>query len=205
MSGEELIALSTAVYNKYYSKEKVLRDDLISEGVLAMLNAQDKFNDVGFNLLSTYFWTCAKNGMAQFIRRENKYREHVIAKDLSTIQEFVQATDDYVNDEEYLEGIEKVKCVGLKSSWSDRTKDMINEIFSGETQAVIAKRHGVSRQCVSSAFERVKKKATKVYSFIDGELVEKEKLNVQYKKTKQYGGANCGSAKRYEDEQGRGC
>lgn len=178
MCGEELIALSTAVFNRYYSREKELRDDLISEGILAMLNNESKFDGCGSKKMTTYMWISARNGMAKFIRKENKQREHIIPHDLSNIEQFVFYIEDEIEKNGYRECLEKVRQVGLDVKGAKR-RNIVNDILNGESQSDIGRKYGVKRQRVNEVFRRVKKRATDIYRYVDGGLVEKENFDVQ--------------------------
>ena len=44
MSGEKMIKIATAIYNKYFFRYSDIREDLINEGCLGLIKAAEKFN-----------------------------------------------------------------------------------------------------------------------------------------------------------------
>lgn len=73
---EPHLEMVKAIYNKYFSSYRWLRDDLIQEGNIALFKACQKFDASKGVKFATFAYKCIKNDMLLFLMQETKYSKY---------------------------------------------------------------------------------------------------------------------------------
>ena len=171
MSGETMIAMSTAVYNRFFKAYKDIREDLINEGVLGIVKGLEYF-DESRGALATFVWVCAKQYMLIYIKKEIKHR-NIIAKD--DVSDFI----NYIPDESAIlevpyDGKKEVeKLYSIADEFTGRRKDIAYDLISGKAPKELVEKYGLTKQRISQVYIGLKNKVLEKYDFDDGYLVEK--------------------------------
>ena len=171
IGADEIMAMATAVVNRYYGGERAQRRDLIGESVAGVLKACANYREESGCSFSTFAYKCAKNEVAMYLRRERKWKEMLSEKDVDL--EEVEAEgfmELFVSRPQ--ENIEKLKGI-VEMFKSDTDKAIVREILSGKKRALIAEDFGVSRQNVSRIFVKMKRIVRGKFKYEDGEVIER--------------------------------
>ena len=171
ISDGEIMAIATAVVNKYYKGERALRRDLIGESVAGVLKACASYRDDVGCKFSTYAYKCAKNEVATYMRRERKWRELMSEKDVDVDEIIGEDMSENLlfRQQENLDRLMAV-CRWFKK---DRDKVIVSEILSGKKISSIADEFGVSKQSISRVFVKMKKLVRIKFKYEDGEVIER--------------------------------
>lgn len=169
-SGDELMAIGTDIYNKWFKRFKCYRDDIIMEAVSGILRAEGKYDESKGYAFSTFVYKCAKNSVVAFLMRESRFSEIVADVDLDDV-DFMCECDFYVDDCDYAGGINKLK------EWADNLKPNMRAVainmLNGKKCQTIANEYGVSRQRISEISNRVKDKIRDNFRFVEGDVLER--------------------------------
>lgn len=166
LSVDDMYKLSTSVYNTYFKNCQCYRDDLISEGVYAIMLYKDKISDK-YEIVTTYIYKCIYYRMLMFYRKQKKHTDNCVSYDKFDfdISEFDDI--DKLNTETDIKEIKTVKTN------SDKKDKIINMLLNCETQKNVAKKMRVSAQYVNTVWKEYCEKINKMYKYSNGELVKK--------------------------------
>lgn len=169
---DEVMAIATAVVNKYYLGERALRRDLIGESVVGVLKACASYREDSGCKFSTYAYKCAKNEVATYMRRERKWRGLQSDKEVDFEDILVGGV---IDDGAFLlaqDGIDKLRVIEGRFK-SERDKAIMRDILSGKKRSLIAEEFGVSKQSISRVFVKMKRLARGAFRYEDGEVIER--------------------------------
>ena len=168
----EVVAIATAVVNRYFGGEDELREDLIGESVAGVLKACESFDGRRGGCFSTYAYKCAKNEVAMFMRRERKWRRLLSDKDVD-FEDVVGVSDrDVMRGGFPFGNIEKLRAVKAKFKSEDERR-IVDELLTGKKQTAVARDFGINRGKVSYVYSKVKKMANEMFVYEDGEVLER--------------------------------
>lgn len=176
IDGAEVLAIARGIASaRFRGVARDIRDDLVSEGVVAILEARGRYSAESGVKFSTYAWACAEKKMVEYYVREAK-RLGVEAED------FFETNCDLSYDGEYdvfnelknAELLEKMMgCVGRGRSVGVKRKILFH-LLEGEKMSGIAEQLGLSRQWVYKLFNQIKEEMLHKYTYKNGELKEVE-------------------------------
>lgn len=170
ISGEEVMAIARGVLRARFSRvaDKELREDLIMEGCVAVLEARNSFEDGRAKFL-TYAWKCADNKMLTFFNRERK----ICGAELFDYNDEVNGEEDIY----FLDSWKRINVVDVVLNNVGRVRDncdrIAKKIANCERQVDIAKDCGVTRQAVNRIMRKIKKNVLDKYTYCDGEIIHK--------------------------------
>jgi RNA polymerase sigma factor (sigma-70 family) len=159
-SGDEIMKMATAIYNKHFKCCYDLREDLISEGVLGIMSAINNYKREKGVKLSTYAWNMGKGKMMNFYNLEKERRANLtMMPDYEWLQDEGQDVKEQLFGKEMYDKVKKV-VGGLKTEeqW------ITNSICEGYSKEFIAKRLGVTNQAVCTRWKRLKAKIVREYN-----------------------------------------
>lgn len=171
-SGDELMAMGTDVYNKWFRGFSRWKEDIIMEAVAGLLKAEAKFDDsYGVSFL-TFGYKCARNKVNMYLRREKKFN-NLVADIEDEVFEKIK-DNSYDNCDKSISYSNNIKlvmsCVGVMKP---KYNAIANELIKGNAQNKVAEKYGVSRQRVCNIFNNIKKKVVEKYKCENGEMVER--------------------------------
>ena len=172
MESEEMVKLSTFVYNKYFNRYSGLREDLISEGLLGIVRGLPEYKEER-GKFGSYICACAKNSMLMFLMRELKYINNISNTEVETFYEILP--DERAGSEPQMGAkMQLEKLRGMTKGMKLRKQVLLNEILDCKTPKEIASAYGISKQRVSKVFLELKRKAQQKYKLVDNTMVDKE-------------------------------
>ena len=175
MKGENMIALATAVYNKYFTRFSDIRDDLINEGVLGIIKCEPFYSGDRGNF-ATFVWICAKRSMMIYLKKEYRHRRMIAKDEVETVYEFIP--DEKIGmDVPYDPDKELDKIRELTSGYKGKRKQIAEDLLRCERPKDLVDKYGLTKQRISQIYVDIKKKSNEKYEFKDGYLIEKEKYN----------------------------
>lgn len=172
MEAEEMVAIARAVFSAEFGKLGWMRDDLISEGVLGIVAGEKNYSDDRGMKESTYAWNCARGRMLAYYRKEKRHHEKFGVVSAEDVMAYEGEVDPRFFRLTQKEGVEKL-IEEMNDSGSEKTRAIVDDFISGDTQVKIAQRHGVSRQRVSELFRKLRKRVREKYKYEDGEIKER--------------------------------
>ena len=166
-----MIAMSTAVYNRYFKRYADIRDDLINEGVLGIIKGEQYFSEQRGSK-ATFFWVCAKRNMLMYLAKEVRYRNKIASDLIEDVMSFIP--DDSVEIVEPYNGAREIdKIRELASCFNKKGKDIANDLLNGISPKELVDKYGVTKQRISQVYVALKEKTIEKYKFDDGYLVER--------------------------------
>ena len=163
MESGEILAIATAVYNEHFSGCCAWRDDLIGEGVLGILVCEQKYNPSKGKFI-VYAWRSAWGRMMAFVNTECRHRVgRVELEDLDTVA-----------NEPFKSGIEWDDIRGELAEVRFRKQlhnAVVAGILDGERQCDLARKLGLSTQCVGEIWKRWKRRVVEQLDFVEGNIV----------------------------------
>jgi RNA polymerase sigma factor (sigma-70 family) len=171
MKGENMIALATAVYNKYFTRFSDLRDDLINEGILGIIKCEPCYNEDRGNF-ATFVWICAKRSMIIYLKKEYRHRRMIAKDEVETVCEFVP-DEKYGVNVPYDSDKELDKIRELISGYKGKRKQIAEDLLRCERPKDLVDKYGLTKQRISQIYVDIKKKSNEKYEFKDGYLIEK--------------------------------
>lgn len=165
MESGEVLAIATAVYNEYFRGFSEWREDLIAEGVLGILVCEQRY-DATKGKLVVYAWRSAWGRMMSYAKVE--CRAKLGRVDLTEV-------DNYISEQfkSCLEETDIIKELGQVRMRKELQNAIVERILSGERECDVADKLGVSRQYVSLAWNKWKRKVHSRFEFIDGNIEPK--------------------------------
>lgn len=150
---EEIVKMATAIYNANFKNCRSLKEDLLSEGVLGIMQAIANYDSSKGIKLSTYAWNVAKGKMVNFYNAEKESRENL------TILCDCEWVGDGWNMVEVLEASEKMeKFEKIVGKLKKVDQFIVWKICEGYTRREVAMCLGVSTQCVSAKWKKLQEK-----------------------------------------------
>lgn len=174
LSGGEMMAIATDIYNKKFSKSGIDRDDLIMEGVLGILDYQERY-DAELGKLSSYVCKCAYGRMLTYYRKQKVHIDNcesyedfdwVIGSDVDFASEVKDSNYVYGAKIEILKGIEESNLLRQK---------IVSDLLDGKKQCNVAVLNNVSKQYVSVVWQSFCATARERYKLVDGEILERSR------------------------------
>lgn len=174
MSGEEMIRMARAICKATVSGRVASSDDLVSECLVGIMEAQEKY-DESKGCLSTYMWVCGRNRVLMYLRRERKHVANVVDKDIWEMSEWLCEKEERV-DVVGIDNIEDVfnELISCDCRQKERAIAMQRDIIGGMTNQEVADKYGVSRQRVSKMVVDLRNRIKENYDYKDGLLIKKE-------------------------------
>lgn len=174
MRDEEIIKIANSIFNREFSKYRAMREDLVSECVLGIMEASAKY-DESRGAKTTYLWTCGRNRVLQYLRRERKALNNRHEKSVEEMSEYLveeQESEEPVAFANVMQLIEEMidNCSGRSKG---KTRAIARDFLSGMKCTAIANKYGVSRQMVSKTVINLRNEIKANYDFRDGEFVRK--------------------------------
>lgn len=83
---EPHLEMVKAIYNKYFSSYRWLRDDLIQEGNIALFKACQKFDASKGVKFATFAYKCIKTTMLDLIRQELRVASKYVYEDIEKVE-----------------------------------------------------------------------------------------------------------------------
>lgn len=173
VSGEEMMKLAGHVWSKYFKGERESRDELVAEGVLAMVKASGSYKADNGVKETTYLCVCARMAMAMWLRKQRKNWRGVVGAD---VVDFVgdRVSDDGEDMYEMLARADVVdKVREANGVMRPKANAIANALLNGERKVDVARKFGVSKQNVSNMFIKLKKRTLEKYDYVNGVLVDK--------------------------------
>ena len=153
-SGDEIMKMATAIYNKHFAVCSRIKEDLISEGVLAILSAIERYDKGQGVKVTTYAWNWARGKMMELLKKEIRSEQK-----LGCLADCDWVQDDSLDFKESLymkDEIDKVmKSVAL---FSEKDKFIVKKIMEGYNRAEIARLLNTSPQSIWMMWDRIKSK-----------------------------------------------
>ena len=171
MNGETMIAMSTAVYNKFFRRYKDMREELINEGVLGIMKGLAYF-DESKGALGTFVWLCAKQYMVVFLNKEIKHQQGIAKDDVGDLINYIPDESEIL-DVPYDGKKEIQKLYLIADEFSGKRKDIAYDLIEGKKPKELVEKYGLTKQRISQVYIGLKKRVMEKYDFDDGYLVEK--------------------------------
>lgn len=175
MSGEKMIKIATAIYNKYFFRYSDIREDLINEGVLGILKSEPFYSVEKGNEM-TFFWICAKRSMSIYLKRECRHRRMIAKDEVEEVYEFIPDTKS-IMDVPYDADKELDKIRELISGYKGKRKQIAEDLLNCYEPKDLVEKYGLTKQRISQIFVGIKNRSNNIYKLEDGYLIEKEKYN----------------------------
>ena len=122
-------------------------DDVIQEGMIGLWNAVNQFDESKGFTFSTFASTVIYNNIAMYLRKENRYREHVSV----SIEE--PGVCDVISTRN-VDYVQYVDLDGWICALPVKFQQIVRLRLQGNTQDEIAKRLGCTRQNVQYILSR---------------------------------------------------
>ncbi len=147
-----------------FAKSETDADDLVQEGLIALLHAISEFSTQRNVKFSTFAQVCILNRMRSVTRREHRNSSQV--GDLSEYLEECAELADPVTPESIL--LEKENyaqcCMQVMAMLSKREWEILQHILNGDSYARTAQQLQISEKAVDNAMQRVRRKMRTVES-----------------------------------------
>lgn len=175
MTGENMLKISTAVYNKYFSKYTDIREDLINEGIVGILKSKP-FYSVQKGSKSTFFWICAKRSMISYLKKEFRHRRMIAKDEVEEVYEFIPDGNSMVDDP-YSASAEIDKLREVVSCYKGKRKQIAEDLLNCKKPKELVNKYGITKQRISQVFIDIKNRSNNIYEYKEGYLVRKENNN----------------------------
>ncbi len=140
------------------------KDDIVSEGMLGLVKAANKFDDTRGIKFASFAGQCIRNEMFMFLRKLNRQLPH------ETSLNSVIGTDkdgnelclcDVLEDEDHNpdESVSKIMLEEFLAKQKPTDKQILSAVFKGYKQIEIAKTVGVQQSAISRRLKRIRNKA----------------------------------------------
>ena len=146
----------------FFASEKFIgigleRDDLVQEGMIAVLNAIRTFNANAGVTFKTYANRCVYNHFNS-IARSVQQKKHIPKEKLVSINNFIQ--DNTQNPEQMVIEKERIDEItkALQAKLSELEFEILNKYLSGYSAAEIAENLGINVKRVTNALYRIRQK-----------------------------------------------
>ena len=139
-------------------------DDLVQEGLIALLRAIPQFDGTREVKFSSYAQTCILNRMRNFVQRES--RNAVPCDDLVQVMEEQGELADPDTPESILVEKESYaqRRMQVMAMLSAREWEILQSVMDGASYAETAARLGISEKAVDNAMQRIRRKMRAVRS-----------------------------------------
>lgn len=159
-NADEILKMATAIYNKSFKCFSRFREDLISEGVLGIVTAINKFQREKGVQLSTYAWNTGRGMMMEFLKKEKERNENfTVLADCEWISDDEQDVKEIIYSGDRMNKIYKI-IDGFK----EREKFIVYRMMEGYTRAEIARMLNTSSQSIWMSWERLKARIIREYN-----------------------------------------
>ncbi len=136
-----------------YTRSSADRDDLVSEGILGLLNAVKTYDPSKGASFSTYAGVCVNNRMMTALKRSARIQRREESLDeLSAAGG--QSPEKIIIDREALSEI----FSEIAENISELERSVFERYLSGESYSAIASALGIDRKSVDNALARVRRK-----------------------------------------------
>nr|DAH56616.1 MAG TPA: DNA directed RNA polymerase subunit [Caudoviricetes sp.] len=148
---EKHTGLVYKVFNNKYQSLRHLEDDLIQEGMMALWNACNTFDESKGVAFSTYAVKCISNAMGMFMRKENMATNRCISLDDFIDPDKGSATYADVIEAEDYDRSDKVLMLSQAMEIIKETPqyEIVKMKLQGMSQVQIAKKLGITQCSVS--------------------------------------------------------
>lgn len=157
-SGDEIMKMANAIYNACFKKCWELRDDLVSEGVLGIMQAIENYDKNKGVCLSTYAWNMGKGRMLNYYNNEKELMQTFTKLgDCDWVSDEFSISDKMAKDDKFAKIcsiIEKMKADDQVLTW---------KMMKGYSIKEIAESSNVTPQCVWIKWKRVREKILREY------------------------------------------
>lgn len=139
-------------------------DDLVQEGLIALLRAIPQFDSTREAKFSSYAQACILNRMRNFVQREARHA--VPCEDLEQVMEEQGELADPDTPESILVEKESYaqRRMQVMAMLSAREWDILQCVMDGASYAETAERLGISEKSVDNAMQRIRRKMRAVRS-----------------------------------------
>lgn len=168
ISGGEILAMATAVVNKWYGGEKRDREELVSAGCLGVCKAVRNFNEGMGWKFSTFAYRCARNEISMYLRGERKWRDMVEWDEVGEDSMVGEDGREHWNGE-----VESSGLADFIRGMGARERYVIEEIMRGRKQTEIAGEVGCSRQQINRIVNDIRKKVCERFEYRNGGVFER--------------------------------
>lgn len=155
---EENINLVYYMFNKYFKQYQYLKDDLISEGLLALCRAEKYFDETKGIKKSTYLSKAIYMAMYKYLQKEQRHDNEVSlynsvpdSEELSFID--MIAAPDVIDDFLLHESVSQMI--------TDQEKQILDLYSKGYSQIEIGEMFNMNRRQVMWIIKRIRKKCVK--------------------------------------------
>lgn len=147
----EDLKISKYVFKTFFAGYQYLKEDLIQEGVLALMKAREHFDNTK-GAYSTFAFKVAINAMRMYLRKEYKYEEN------ENIEDYTFKLVDEVNDiDNSLNITIAINNSIAKFKNADVMSEIIKQIKNGCAGFEIAEKLQISRTYVSKLLNNLRK------------------------------------------------
>ena len=155
MENEKLVYY---VYEKLHKDSFVIenKDDLIQEGFLGLIKAEQTYNPETKVKFSTYAILCIKNAMLMYFRQNKKHSTNIsinemISEDLK-IEDTIECEE---NIEEKTENKILIERLFSHKEITDTEKLIISRFLSGYTKTSIKQEFGLNQRSLNKFFKKL--------------------------------------------------
>lgn len=144
-----------SVFNDCFSDYRWLEDDLLQEGMFALLKASEVFvPDDTLASFSTFAYKCIKNSMLQLIKAELRIKTVSLNAKVSNDEDAKTYEETYGCEDSYDESI--LKDIILDCARNTRERLILQKRMDGKTQKEIAHDLGLSEVRISEILKSLK-------------------------------------------------
>ena len=171
MTGESMIKVSTAVFNKYFRKYNDLREDLINEGVVGIIKGLRYFSEQRGSF-GTFVFLCAKRNMLIYLKKEVNFKNTIASDYVEDVMNFIPDESSEM-DVPYNPVEEINKLREIANTFSGKRKEIANDLLDCNAPKELVAKYGVTKQRISQIYVELKKRTLKLYKFEDGYLIKR--------------------------------
>lgn len=147
----EDLKISKHVFKTFFAGYQYLKEDLIQEGVLALMKARKSFDNTK-GVYSTFAFKVATNAMRMYLRKE--YRHEYV----ENIEDYAFEIADEVNDiDNSLNITIAINNSIAKFKKSDVMSEIVRQVKNGYTGLEIAETLQISRTYISNLLNKFRK------------------------------------------------
>ena len=151
----EDLKISKHVFKTFFAGYQYLKEDLIQEGVLALMKARKSFDNTK-GVYSTFAFKVATNAMRMYLRKEYRY------EDVENIEDYAFEIADEINDIDISIHIKNSIVDVIENSKNPRViEKIVNLLGCGFTGIEIAESLNFSRTYVSKLINDFRKRLRK--------------------------------------------
>lgn len=149
----DYIKIATNVFNKQFAGFKKFKEDLIQEGICALIEKESNF-DFSRGSFSTFSYIVCRNAMAQFLRKERKVYLDI---PLDSVSEFLSYEIDSTFKLDKLSDLKDLKRIAKESfsKLDSKCKTIMSLHLMGLKQNEIAEKMNINQSVVSRAIKKV--------------------------------------------------